>query len=897
MSRLKYPGKFMVIAALGLFPLALTSYLLVSEINSGISFAEAELDGLERAAPIGQTLHYTPVRALGLIGYSGYLDREYSTHIAGLEKAFAHFVSGDAEGEAEAEDAEVQERLADTYKKWRELEENWEKLDAVALSDRYGFLMDDLKSVAAASGEASNLVFEPDISGNNLAQVLTHVLPENQPDLFRMALLASRLILGKSSDTRNARIRLAAHGEALKLHLDQLNFALETAFHHNPDTRADLDAIRKRNHINTIRLLNKTLESIVFRETANVSSPEYLGAVGKVSEANFELYQSVSASLKKIVQTRIASLKFRRNLILAVSLAAILLVLYLFLGFYRNVMETVASLGEVADRLISGQTEQPLALTGRDELNDVGLAFNRIGTALLDAKKETDRILANADEGLFLIGQDQLIGAQHSARLTEILEGEELAQKSLKGVLYERVPNSALEGLDRFLRLMFQQHIEDDVLADLNPLKRIEVQSVARSAGAGSPPTKHLSFAFNRIIESGSVQNLMVTVRDQTAEVELQRELEATEARNKSAMEKLFRVIHIDPDMLGNFLRDASAELDQVRAAFRQEKPAAQFREDLPLIARQLHAIKGNASLLELNFISDEVHALEDLIQRLNEKEEELGGVDILPLTMGVSGLEEQLAELFALVERLQGFSTASASDAKASGTDAKASGTDADATEQATGEMEAVRRSLEQLIASEAPERGKTIQVTARGFDTVQPPAETARLFKDVLVQLARNSVAHGIETSEQREASGKPPTGTIEMRLERIAGADSENTIAGNGTAAGASAAAENAPGYLLVFYDDGAGLDLAGLRAKARASGRWSEEEIASWNDGRVAQLIYASGLSTADEADRLAGRGVGMDVIRSRVRDAGGKLGLRFAAGRFTEFTIQVPEERE
>ena len=894
MSRLKYPGKFMVIAALGLFPLALTSYLLVSEINSGIAFAEAELEGLERAAPIGQTLHYTPVRALGLIGYSGYLDREYSTHIAELERAFDRFASDDVNAKTEAGDAGIQGRLAETHKKWRELEDNWEKLDAVALSDRYGFLMDDLKNVAAASGEASNLVFEPDISGNNLAQVLTHTLPENQPDLFRMALLASRLIQGKSNDTRNARIRLAAHGEALKLHLDQLNFALETAFNHNADTRADLDVIRKRNHINTIRLLNKTLESIVFRETADVSSPEYLGAVGKVSEANFELYQNVSASLQKIVQTRIASLKFRRNLILAVSLAAILLVLYLFLGFYRNVMETVASLGEVADRLISGQTDQPLALTGRDELNDIGLAFNRIGTALLDAKKETDRILANADEGLFLIGQDQLIGAQHSARLTEILERADLAQKSLKAVLYERVPNSALEGLERFLRLMFQQHIEDEVLADLNPLKRIEVHSVKQPTGASTPQTKHLSFAFNRIIESGSVQNLMVTVRDQTAEVELQRELEATEARNKSAMEKLFRVIHVDPDMLGNFLRDASAELDQVRAAFRQEKPAAQFREDLPAIARQLHAIKGNASLLELNFISDEVHSLEDLIQKLNEKEEELGGVDILPLTMGVSGLEEQFAELIALVERLRGFSTASGTDAKASASDARPSATDAkasgpdvagtglagthtDPNRSPPAEMEAVCRSLEQLIASEAPERGKAIQVTARGFDTVQPPAETARLFKDVLVQLARNSVAHGIETSEQREASGKSPTGTIEMRLERVAG--------------------EDAPGYRLVFHDDGTGLDLGGLRAKALASGRWSREEIDGWNDSRVAQLIYASGLSTADEADRLAGRGVGMDVIRSRVRDAGDKLGLRFAAGRFTEFTIQLPEESE
>ncbi|MCR9145011.1 MAG: Hpt domain-containing protein [bacterium] len=882
MSRLKYPGKFLVIAALGLFPLALTSYLLISEINSGIAFAEAELEGIERALPIGEVLHYTPVRALGLIGYSGYLDREYSTHNEALNEAFARLQAAGAAAADDEEQSRIATQLADLGKKWTELEENWEKLDAVALSDRYGFLMDDIKKSAATSGESSKLVFEPDVGGNNLAQILTHYLPETQPELLRMSVLASRLIFQDTRDARNARIRLAAHGEALKLHLQQLNFALETAFNHSPEIRAALDTARKRNHINTIRLLNTTLEGIVFAERAALTSPEYLESVGKVSESNFELYNSIANSLKGIVQQRMESLKFRRNLILAISLAAILLVLYLFLGFYRNVMQTVASLGEVADRMISGETDQPLTLTGRDELNDIGLAFNRIGIALLGAKKETDRILANTDEGLFLIAQDHLIGAQFSARLTEILGRTDLAQKSLKQILEGRVAGSALDGLERFLRLMFQQHIEDEVLADLNPLKHIEVQS-----SDAAPGTKYLEFGFNRIVEEASVLNLMVTVRDVTAQVELQRQLEETQAKNKSAMEKLFRVIHIEPAMLASFLRDASHELDQVRAAFRQEKSAASFREDLPAIGRRLHSIKGNASLLELTFISDEVHELEDLLQKLIEKQEDLSGVDILPLTMGVSSLEEQFAELVALVERLRGFHDGARNgSAGADEVNGNANGTIA-----ASVELDAIRRGLEQLIANEAGPRGKQIQLTTRGFDAETPAQltpETIGLLKDVIVQLTRNSIAHGIETGEERKAKGKAPTGSIEMRLESDIHAPAPGSALDPDQTGGDT--------LRLVFRDDGAGLNLNGLREKAKASGQWSEEEIAGWNDNRVAQLIYASGLSTAESADSLAGRGVGMDVIRQRVREAGGKLGLRFAAGRFTEFTIQVPVQQ-
>lgn len=862
MARLKYPGKFLVIATLGLFPLALTVYLLVSEINSSIAFARAELEGIETAEPIGQVLHYTPVRALGLIGFPGYLDREYSTHNTALEKALTRLVTIGAatkpgeDAERESEERGFSKRLIDIQKKWTELEDNWEKLDPGALSDRYGFLMDDLQSAAAASGEASNLVFEPDTAGNNLAQVLTHVLPANQPELFRMSVLASKLIQQDVRDPRNARIRLAAHGEALKLHLEQLNVALETAFTYSNETREALDTMRRRNHVNTIRLLNKTLEGIVFSGQPALTSPEYLNAVGKVSGTNFELYEAVSTALQKIVRARIAELEVRRNLILAIAGAAILLVLYLFLGFYRNVMDTVASLATVADRLISGQTDQPLALTGRDELNDIGLAFNRIGIALLDSKKETDRILRNANEGLFLIGQDFLIGAQYSAQLGEILERDDLAQKQLNHILSGRISAGVLEGLERFLRLMFQQRIEDSVLDDLNPLKHVEVNFTETVP----PKTKYLNFVFNRIIEDESVQNLMVTVRDVTARVELEKQLAATEAKNKSTMEKLFRVIHIEPGILSNFLNDSSDELKFVRAAFRQEKSAAEFREDLPAVARRLHTIKGNAGLLELSFIADDIHELEDLIIRLKEKDGELSGVDILPLTMGVSGLEDQLEELVGLVERIRGFTDSSKNGDK--------NGAIANPT---AGEMDGIRHGLEQLIATESGPRNKRIQLAIYGFDSMEPPADLVRLLKDVLVQLTRNSVAHGIETLDQRSAAGKTPTGLIEV------------------------SAKQDVESFEIIFRDDGAGLNLAGLREKARSSGQWSDKDIDDWSDSRVAQLIYASGLSTAADADNLAGRGVGMDVIRQRVREAGGKLGLRFAAGRFTEFIIQIPVE--
>jgi len=134
-------------------------------------------------------------------------------------------------------------------------------------------------------------------------------------------------------------------------------------------------------------------------------------------------------------------------------------------------------------------------------------------------------------------------------------------------------------------------------------------------------------------------------------------------------------------------------------------------------------------------------------------------------------------------------------------------------------------------------------------------------------LEHMLRNALAHGLESPEARLAAGKPDTGKISINLLQ-----ESNEIA-------------------LVLSDDGAGLDLEKLRKKGAEMGLLAAEGEPT--EAQLAQLIFASGLSTADQVSELSGRGVGMDVVKNEITAIGGRIEIATTRGQGTSFAIHIP----
>ena len=151
----------------------------------------------------------------------------------------------------------------------------------------------------------------------------------------------------------------------------------------------------------------------------------------------------------------------------------------------------------------------------------------------------------------------------------------------------------------------------------------------------------------------------------------------------------------------------------------------------------------------------------------------------------------------------------------------------------------------------------GGTIEMDRGVLDRMTPAFE----------HLLRNAVVHGIETPEQRVAAGKPAQGSITVQLGQE----------GNDVS--------------VRFSDDGGGLDFARIREKAVAQGLIQPEQALSPEE--TTRLIFMPGFTTASQVTELAGRGIGMDVVRSDVLALGGRVESASQSGRGSQFTLVLP----
>ncbi len=162
----------------------------------------------------------------------------------------------------------------------------------------------------------------------------------------------------------------------------------------------------------------------------------------------------------------------------------------------------------------------------------------------------------------------------------------------------------------------------------------------------------------------------------------------------------------------------------------------------------------------------------------------------------------------------------------------------------------------------------GKDIKLTISGENTELDKRMIDEL-GDPMIHLIRNSADHGIESPEERHAAGKPQQGTISL------------------------SAFHRGSSIIIRVSDDGRGLNVERIRQKAIAKGLLSAEEAERKTPQQIYQLIWLPGLSTAEKVTEVSGRGVGMDIVRSKIEELNGAVEVESEPGQGTTFTIKLP----
>jgi len=181
---------------------------------------------------------------------------------------------------------------------------------------------------------------------------------------------------------------------------------------------------------------------------------------------------------------------------------------------------------------------------------------------------------------------------------------------------------------------------------------------------------------------------------------------------------------------------------------------------------------------------------------------------------------------------------------------------------------ISSIWRKLPRFTRDLALSFGKEVELDLEGEET-DLDKSVIEAIKGSLLHLVRNSVDHGIEAPNVREAHGKPRAGKLRLRAHHEGG------------------------NVVIEVRDDGGGLDHERIVARAVKAGLVTEEESADLSQTAIEALIFQPGFSTAAEVTHVSGRGVGLDVVRTNVESLGGSIELQSEPGRSTTFRVKIP----
>jgi two-component system, chemotaxis family, sensor kinase CheA len=636
-------------------------------------------------------------------------------------------------------------------------------------------------------------------------------------------------------------------------------------------------------------------------------------AQGDISEA-FALWSEVSRPLKQVISARESD---PATIDAAFALASkedpqIARIMSTLIG------EVSISSFVAAERI--GRLQKIASLLGMMFIGALIWLYSRQFNKVEALKKETDEIMQTVPSGLFLLDRNFKIGSQYSAHLEKILGDKNLGGRSFFDVLGRMTSSDNLDTARDYMGLLFGDQVDENLIGDVNPLDRLDAVLPNES---GRPEKRHMGFGFKRVLDGKKLSHLLVTVTDITEQVQLREQVGKLERQLDQAdgqtLDMITSAMSVEPTLLAERLARYQQLLDEANGKLKDSgRGGAAYRQLVDELFRPLHTLKGETAALGFKSIVIGAEAAEAELVLLRSRPE-LNGNDFLGVTMRLDDLYARLGKLSALQKKLADAITARAPTASAVSS-AYTTGTrptvksaliapnvntaprqaispPATANSTQTAPISPIPAGLnvphastvavqpasaprvahldlnliQQACMRTAEKLGKKVHIVARGFDQIAVPEALKQTVTDVLVQLVRNALAHGVEAPGVRQQKGKDPTGQLFLQWQRVD------------------------EGFELTFRDDGDGINFESIRERAVQLGRMDAISAAKLDARQLAGLIFEPGFSTAQKSSELAGQGVGLDVVMAAVKRANGKIAVGTQTGIYTQFRVRFPTQ--
>lgn len=505
----------------------------------------------------------------------------------------------------------------------------------------------------------------------------------------------------------------------------------------------------------------------------------------------------------------------------------------------------------------------------------------------LAARRETQEIMETVNTGLFLLDKDLRIGQQHSRALNDIIGADRLAGENFTNVLRGRISDKDLKTTQQFIEQLYNPRVKEKLVDSLNPLHKVMLHNTSGNKGLND---RFLDFKFSRVYDDKNIARILVNVNDVSDAVYLEQRLEKERTENDMQIEMLTTILNVNPKIINEFIANTQTHIEKMNNILKNPGSSQyELEGKLKAIYREMHSLKGEASALKLHSFTKIASDAEDKLHAL-QNQGQLSGNDFLPLAVHLDDLLSLSNTIATLGERINRSAPPSAkpatarasapvgdSFAKTNITESHTSnhiinnisadhGQSIDLDNNADDQLSFYKEFAKDIAARQ----GKQVQLKSDTLTQADIPDHLVKPIKEISIQLLRNAVVHGIEAPSVRHSTGKDAVGTIDVEVK-----DSGSDV-------------------LLMVQDDGQGIDYDGIRTKLSKEGRFSTEEANQLSQNDLLKQLFSSGFSTKEHADEDGGRGVGLDIIKAKVKEYNGKLNVNSELGQMTRFVITLPK---
>lgn len=420
----------------------------------------------------------------------------------------------------------------------------------------------------------------------------------------------------------------------------------------------------------------------------------------------------------------------------------------------------------------------------------------------------------NIPQGIFLMDKELKILPLYSLPLVSIFSYYEdnLTGKNFLDILSNSLETKQLQILKGYFDMVFNKKKSPKVLDAANPLYEFDYKV--------DNQIKILASKFSLIEADGAEPVIIGIIQDITREKEFEREMQTRKESQEDEMKNMFDVIQIDPLVFNDFIDDTDSNFNYINSLLKDK--TLNERQVVTKFFQNIHAIKSNAIILGLETFGQKLHEMEDEIKKVLDKSD-IGVDDTFKLAILLEQVMQEKDSYIKIIKKIESF--------------------------KASNKLDTVFvNTLIRAVEKTSRETKKEVDLRVGRIDMSVLESKLRKPIKDILFQCVKNSIYHGIETPDERIRKNKRRNSFLDFSI-----------IEDNGNAE-------------IIFSDDGSGFNWEQIKEKYLKK----HPEAKTIDKKTLLSAVFTPEFSTSEDTNIIAGRGVGLSLVKDLVKEFNGSI---------------------